>query len=67
MRVGMLTRRSCMGIRGWLRLASASPGNLRGKDRMFICLHTATTPVYKNRFQIAPEVVVLHRLPLMPT
>ena len=69
LRVGMmLTRRSCMGIRGRLRLAPAldvSPGNLHG-NRMFICLHCDHTCLQKS-LSFAPGVVVLHRLPLMPT
>ena len=66
LRVGvMLTRRSCMGIRGRLRLAPAL-AQATYTARMFICLHCDHTCLQKS-LSFAPGVVVLHRLPLTPT
>ena len=52
LRVGMLTRRSCMGIRGWLRLAPALAQATFTARTGCSSVCTATTPVYKNRFHL---------------
>ena len=65
LRVGMmLTRRSCMGIRGRLRLSPAL-AQATFTARMFICLDCDHTCLQKS-LSFAPGLVVLHRLPLMP-